>query len=163
VVAAVVNLRISARKESSAAGTLSALRPEMSNGFTYRDLKAWMAAMDLVEDCYRATASFPREESYGLKGQIRRAACSVPANIAEGHCRRTTRAYANHVSIALGSHGEVETCVEIGRRLGFLSEAQKQELCERSDSVGRLLNGLYSSLERKLLANRASVELSRKR
>ena len=121
----------------------------MSNG--YRNLKVWTTAVDLVETCYRTTAGFPREEMYGLTSQIRRAACSIPANLAEGHCRRTTKAYANHVSIALGSHGELETCFEIAARLGFLSDARKKEIFVDCDSVGRMLNGLYVSLERKML------------
>ena len=112
----------------------------VSNG--YRNLKVWMEAI---------TASFPREEMYGLTSQIRRAACSIPTNVAEGHCRRTTKAYANHVSIALGSHGEVETCLEISARLGFLSDTRKKEILVNCDSVGRMLNRLYSSLERKML------------
>jgi four helix bundle protein len=123
----------------------------MSNG--YRNLKVWITAMDLVDGCYRATASFPREETYGLTSQIRRAACSIPVNVAEGHCRRTTKAYANHVSIALGSHGEVETCLEIAERLGFLSNTRKKEILVNCDSVGRMLNGLYASLERKMLGS----------
>jgi four helix bundle protein len=134
-------------------GTTSASQRHMSDGFTYRDLETWKQGMDLVEVCYRATVSFPKSEIYGLTGQIRRAACSIPSNVAEGHCRRSTKAYANHVAIALGSHGELETCTEIAARLGFLSEKDKQMLSTRCDSVGRLLNGLYSSLERKLLAD----------
>ena len=127
----------------------SACIVRVSNG--YRNLKVWIEAMTLVETCYRTTASFPREEMYGLTSQIRRAACSIPTNLAEGHCRRTTKAYANHVSIALGSHGEVETCLEISARLGFLSDTRKKEILVNCDSVGRMLNGLYSSLERKML------------
>ena len=106
--------------------------------------------MTLVEECYRATASFPRSELYGLTSQLRRAACSIPSNVAEGHCRHSTKVYANHVSIALGSHGELETCLEIALRLEFLSGPEKRKLSARCDSVGRLLNGLYNALERKL-------------
>ena len=122
----------------------------MTPTFTYKDLDAWKQGMNLVEQCYRATAAFPRSEQYGIISQMRRAAVSIPANLAEGHCRRTTGAYAHHVSIALGSHGELETCIEIGARLGFLPAAEKQTLLSLSDSVGRLLNGLHRSLERKL-------------
>lgn len=118
--------------------------------FTYRDLEVWQLGTDLVERCYRATASFPKSELYGLSSQLRRAAISIPANIAEGHCRRTTRAYANHVSIAIGSHGELETCIELGARLGFLSADERARLLVVSDSVGRLLNGLYRALARKI-------------
>ena len=122
----------------------------MSNGFVYRDLETWQEAMLLVEECYKATASFPRSEQYGLTSQIRRAACSIPSNVAEGHSRKSTKVFANHVDIALGSHAEFETCLEIARRLGFVAEDDRRKLSGRCDSVGRLLNGLYHSLERKL-------------
>ena len=118
--------------------------------FTYRDLDAWKQGMDLVEARYRATATFPRSELYGLTGQIRRAACSIPTNIAEGHCRRTTKAYAYHVSITLGSHGELETYIALATRLQFLSTAEQQVLTDATESVGRLLSGLYNSLQDKI-------------
>jgi four helix bundle protein len=125
----------------------------MPTTFTYRDLDVWKQAMDLVEQCYRTTAGFPGFELYGLTSQLRRAAVSIPSNIAEGHCRRTTRAYANHVSIALGSHGELETCIELSARLGFLKKLEATRLLNSANSVGRLLNGLYRSLEEKLASN----------
>ena len=105
--------------------------------------------MDLVEDCYRVTTSFPKTELYGLTSQLRRAAVSIPSNLAEGHCRRSTGAYLNHVSIALGSHGELQTCVEIAIRLGFLAETERALLIAKGDTVGRLLYGLYKSLDSK--------------
>ena len=122
----------------------------MATPFTYRDLEAWKQGMDLVERCYKSTASFPTSELYGITNQLRRAAISIPSNIAEGHCRRTTRAYVNHVSIALGSHGELETCIEIGWRLGFMPTPERETLLAMSDAVGRLLNGLHRALERKV-------------
>jgi four helix bundle protein len=122
----------------------------MTEPLLYRDLDAWKQAMDLVEHFYRITRTFPREEQYGLTSQIRRAAVSIPSNVAEGHCRRTTKVYANHVSIALGSHGELETCVELASRLGFLSPSDRAALDRDTDAVGRLLSGLYRSLEEKI-------------
>jgi len=103
--------------------------------------------MTLVERCYEATKSFPLDERFGLTSQLRRAAVSIPSNVAEGACRRTTPAYINHVSIALGSHGELETCVEIACRLGYLSTSARDELMSVSDTTGRLLNGLLRALE----------------
>lgn len=103
--------------------------------------------MTLVERCYAATKSFPLDERFGLTAQLRRAAISIPSNVAEGACRKTTPAYINHVSIALGSHGEVETCVEIAFRLGYLTAPARDKLLEVADSTGRLLNGLLRSLE----------------
>lgn len=113
--------------------------------FGHRKLHVWERAMRLVEQCYGVTRRFPDSELYGLTCQIRRAAVSIPSNIAESHCRRTTRAYLNHVSIALGSHAELETLLELGGRLGFLSSADSTDLLETCDSVGRLLNGTLAS------------------
>jgi four helix bundle protein len=106
--------------------------------------------MDLVEQCYRSTASFRKSEMYALSSRLHRAAISIPSNIAEGHCRRTTKSYINHVSIALGSHGELETCIELADRLGFLSRDEKRNLDDMASAVGRLLNGLHRALERTL-------------
>jgi four helix bundle protein len=121
----------------------------MAKGFRYQDLEAWKQGMDLVERCYRATSAFPAAELYGITSQLRRAAVSIPTNIAEGHCRRTTGAYLNHLSIAIGSHGELETCLEIAKRLGFLSKRESVALTPPTDSVGRLLNGLHRAIELK--------------
>src|SRR5262245_51333608 len=119
---------------------------------SFRDLEAWRQGMTLVEHCYKATRQFPVEERYALTTQLRKAAVSIPSNVAEGHCRRTTGAYANHVSIACGSEGELETCIEVAHQLNFLSAMQAADLLQRCTSVGKILTGLYSSLELKLLA-----------
>ena len=132
----------------------------MTKTLRYRDLDAWKLAMDLVERCYRTTASFPREELYSLTNQLRRAAVSIPSNVAEGYCRRKMKVYANHVSIALGSHGELETCIELASRLGFLSPKDRPDLQDRCDEVGRLLSGLYRSLEEKIVRDDARRPLS---
>jgi four helix bundle protein len=105
--------------------------------------------MDLVEACYRLTTPFPKAEMHGLTSQIRRASVSIPSNLAEGHSRRSSGAYVNHVSIALGSHGELETCIEIAVRLGFLPASDVSGVVTKCDSVGRLLYGLHRSLARK--------------
>jgi four helix bundle protein len=117
---------------------------------TYRELEVWQTGMTLVERCYEATRSFPLDERFGLTAQLRRAAISIPSNVAEGACRRTTPAYINHVSIALGSHGELETCIEIACRLGYLVTSAGDELMKVSDTTGRLLNGLLRSLESRI-------------
>ena len=114
---------------------------------TYRDLEAWQVGMSLVERCYGVTATFPGDERFGLTAQLRRAAVSIPSNLAEGACRRSPNAFRNHVSIALGSHAELETCLEIAFRLGYLSTEAKNETLELSDSTGRLLNGLHRGLD----------------
>ena len=119
--------------------------------FTYRDLDVWKQGMDLVERAYQATESFPKSELYGLTSQLRRAAVSIPANIAEGHSRRTTKAYLNHVSVAIGSQAELETHLELSRRLGYLKPQEGSQLTGSAQSVGRLLYGLYRALARKVL------------
>jgi four helix bundle protein len=114
---------------------------------SYRDLEVWQTGMLLVEECYRLSATFPRAELFGLTAQLRRAAVSVPANLSEGSCRHSTNAFVNHVSIALGSHAEIETCVEIACRLGYVSAAQRAALMTTCDTIGRLLNGLLRALQ----------------
>jgi len=116
----------------------------------YKKLEAWQLSMDLVERCYRTTASFPREELYGITSQIRRASVSIPANVAEGYCRRKTKTYAHHVTISLGSHGELETCIELARRLGYVSSKECESLENEIELVGKVLSGLHRSLEEKI-------------
>ena len=86
----------------------------------YRDLLVWSRARDLVEVCYKLSARFPQSEMYGLTSQLRRAAVSVPANIAEGHGRRNLGEYMQHLSIANGSLKEVETHLLISVRLKYV-------------------------------------------
>src|SRR4051794_27940976 len=90
---------------------------------TFRDLEAWQCAMSLVERCYAITKTFPPQEQFGIISQIRRAAVSIPANLAEGACRKSAAVFRHHVAIALGSQAELETCLEIARRLGYVSES----------------------------------------
>ena len=120
------------------------------DAMSYRDLDTWKVAMNLVEDVYRATAAFPKSELYGLTSQLRRAAVSIPANVAEGQCRPTTGAYANHVGIARGSQDELETCIEIAARLGMLTPSQSETLRATAGRVGQMLNRLHQSLERRI-------------
>ncbi len=112
----------------------------------YQELIAWQKAMDLVEDVYRASRTFPREEIYALTSQIRRAAVSVPSNIAEGQGRRTTLDFLRHPSIAYGSLREVETQILIAGRLRYLNSATIDQVMRRAGEVGKLLNGLMNSL-----------------
>jgi four helix bundle protein len=114
----------------------------------YQELIVWQRAMDLVEDVYRSSKDFPREEIYALTSQIRRAAVSIPSNIAEGQGRRTTSDFLRHLSIAYGSLREVETQILIARRLKYIAQARLEEVMNRAGEVGRLLNGLMNSLSR---------------
>jgi len=115
---------------------------------SYRDLGVWQKAMELAQKCYASTAEFPQREVYGLASQIRRAAVSIPSNIAEGHSRRSRQAYLNHISIALGSQSELETQIDLSCRLGFISKQSSEEILLMAAEVGRMLHGLVASLER---------------
>jgi len=112
----------------------------------YQELIVWQKAMDLVEEVYIASKSFPRKEIYGLMSQVRRAAISIPSNIAEGQGRRTTPDFFRHLSIAYGSLREVETQIMIAIRLRFLGQGKCQAVMKLTGEVGRLLNGLMASL-----------------
>lgn len=116
----------------------------------YRELEVWQKAMDLVALVYRQTARFPREEMYGLTNQLRRASVSIPSNIAEGQGRRTTKEFLYHLSVARGSVLEIQTQVEIAKRLLYLTGDQCIELDQQIIMVIRLLNGLMNALDRKL-------------
>jgi four helix bundle protein len=115
----------------------------------YRDLIVWQRAMDLVEAIYRTTGTFPREEIYGLTSQIRRAAISIPSNIAEGNGRNTTRDYVHFLGMAYGSVKEVETQVLIAKRLQYINSTRGDELVNITGEVARLISGLVNSLNRK--------------
>ncbi|MDR1817889.1 MAG: four helix bundle protein [Puniceicoccales bacterium] len=117
---------------------------------SYRDLNVWQMAMTLAEKIYATTRAFPKEETYGLTNQIRRAVVSVPSNIAEGSARRNTAEFLNFLSIANGSLAEVETQLLLATRLGFLLENQLRELEALTAETGRMLAGLRRALsERK--------------
>ena len=114
----------------------------------YKDLIGWQKAMDLVELVYQLSKRFPHEELYGLTSQVRRAAVSIPSNIAEGQGRNSPNEFRRFLSIAHGSLREVETQLMIAVRLRYLTESDilsTQQLC---DETGRLLNGLINKLEK---------------
>ena len=115
---------------------------------TYKDLEAWQYAMTLVQEIYRSTAKFPRDEMFGLTSQLRRAAVSVASNIAEGKGRFSDRELSQFLAVARGSVFEIETQIAIAEGLGFLAEPQGRELLKRCGEVGRLLNGLIRSVRK---------------
>src|SRR5689334_9051902 len=100
---------------------------------SFRDLKVWRDAMSLVEDVYRLSRNFPADERFGLTSQLRRAAVSIPSNIAEGGRRKRRKAHLNHLDIALGSQAEVDVQLEIARRLSYLSAADHRQIAKRVD------------------------------
>src|SRR5207248_446862 len=94
----------------------------------FRDLRVWQLGMDLVEMIYRCTQGFPQQEMYGLVAQMRRSAVSIPPNIAEGHTRESSKEYLYHLSVAQASLAELQTQIEIRRRLEYLSDDQTQQI-----------------------------------
>jgi four helix bundle protein len=114
---------------------------------SYQDLDVWKLAIDLTEDCYRLTASFPRDELFGLSSQIKRAAVSIPANIAEGYGRDQTGGYIQFLRIALGSLRELETHLVITERVKLAPPETLSMPKEKCDRVGRMLRALIRSLE----------------
>jgi four helix bundle protein len=118
------------------------------NAKDYRGLIAWQKAMDFVEGVYGETRSFPREELYGLTSQLRRAAVSIPSNIAEGHGRGKPKEFTQFLTIAHGSLREVETQLMIAQRLKYSSSAKVRLLLDLAGEIGRLINGLINYLSK---------------
>jgi four helix bundle protein len=114
----------------------------------FKSIKAWQLADDLAVAIYDATKSFPSQERYGLTLQMRRAAVSVPANIAEGATRISPKEYTQFLSIAKGSLAEVEYYIHLGTRLGYLTESQEPHLVQLQSQTARTLHGLFRYLQR---------------
>jgi four helix bundle protein len=116
---------------------------------SYRDLKVWQFSMDLVVEGYHITEDFPTQERYGLVAQTRRAAVSIPCNIAEGYGRYHRGDYVRHLSIASGSLKELETQVLIANRLGMVGATTLERFLARTGQLGRMLGSLMRKLKRR--------------
>ena len=117
-------------------------------GESYRELIAWQKAMRLVSGVYEATREFPRDELYGLTSQLRRAAVSVPSNIAEGQARFSPKEFHHFLTLSRGSLVEIETQLVIAQNLGYLPAKAIQPLLAQAAELGRILNGLMASIKR---------------
>ena len=115
---------------------------------SFRDLDVWHLSMKLVEDIYPLVRQFPIEERFALSLQLRKAAISIPSNIAEGSGYGTNRRYVHHLRIACGSDSEVQTQLELAERLKFVKPSEVKAVVEKASRVGRMLNGLIQSLDR---------------
>jgi four helix bundle protein len=113
----------------------------------FKDLIAWQKAMDLVEMVYRLTSQFPSDERFGLTSQLRRAAVSIPSNIAEGQGRNSNGDFGRFLNIAYGSLREVETQLLISVRLKYIGQNDFQPVQDLCDETGRILNGLMNKLK----------------
>ncbi len=116
---------------------------------SYTELYVWQKGMDLVEEIYRITTKIPEGEKYGLIAQMRRAAVSVPSNIAEGYGRITTKEYVNFLAIARGSNAELETQLLICKRLGYLSDIDLEKSLMLSREVGKMVSVIINKLATK--------------
>ena len=123
---------------------------------SHKDLLVWQRSMDLVETVYRLTGSFPAAEQWGLVSQMRRAAISVPSNIAEGYGRQATGEYRHHVSIGRGSLLELETQILLARRLKYLQPADTESVLKEIDEIAECLRPWFQNSLNVLLKPRAS-------
>jgi four helix bundle protein len=112
----------------------------------YSELKVWQKSMDLVDELYSVTDQFPQSERFGISSQLQRASVSIPSNIAEGHGRKYTNAFLNHLSIAFGSLMEVETLVLIAERRKYVDKNKTVSLLAQTEQIGKMLSGLRRSL-----------------
>jgi four helix bundle protein len=118
----------------------------MAKYASFRELVVWQKGMDLAEMVHRATRSFPSADLFTIGTQLRRATNSIPANVSEGFSRRSRSAYRAHVAIAMGSHAEAQTHLELCRRLSLIEQPLIRELLSLTEEIGRLLYGLWRSL-----------------
>jgi len=112
----------------------------------FRDLDAWQQAIELTPPVYRLLRKLPREETFALAAQIRRAVVSVPANIAEGHARQYTREFLQYLAISRGSLAELETLLIVGRKLDYFDDEDLQPVAAHVKRVRMLLHGLTRRL-----------------
>jgi four helix bundle protein len=114
----------------------------------FRNIKAWKNADDLATQIYSVTKSFPKEELYGLTSQIRRAAVSVPTNIAEGAARKNTKEYLQLLYIAQGSISELEYLLHLSKRIGYLKDNEHDKVNDLRDQTAKTLYGLINYIEK---------------
>ena len=129
---------------------LQASDPAISKIRSHRDLIVWQKAMALVASVYGLTKTFPHDEIYALTSQTRKAAVSVPANIAEGQGRRLSGEFHQFFANSRGSLMELDTHLEVACRVGYLSQAQLKSIQNDLNEVGRLLNGLMRSIRKQV-------------
>lgn len=112
----------------------------------YRQLKVWQQSLAISKQLYQLTEDFPKREWFGLAGQMRRAAVSIPSNIAEGNARHTKKDYRHFIAIALGSTAELETQIALCIELHYLKEGDANTLLSQLDEVGRMLRSIHKKL-----------------
>jgi four helix bundle protein len=116
---------------------------------SFKELQVWQKGIELVEMVYKITATFPEEEKYGLRTQMRRAAVSIPSNIAEGHLRKTAKDFKQFIAIARGSCAELETQIIISYKLAFIQEDNFSNLSSKVEELSKMLSSFYSKINSK--------------
>ena len=114
---------------------------------SYRDLNVWKLSIELVKDIYQVTTKFPPVEIYGLTNQLRRAAISIPSNIAEGQGRNSFKEFKQFLAIALGSLAELETQLIISHEIGYLNREDSNKLLAALDNIRKMLKALANRLK----------------
>ena len=115
----------------------------------HKNLEAWKQSMDLVLKIYEATEQFPSQEVYGITNQVRRAAVSIPSNIAEGAARQTKKEFRNFLHVAQGSLSELDTQIEIASRLGYLDVECRKSLDKKMEPIDKMITGLIRHVSKK--------------
>jgi four helix bundle protein len=121
---------------------------------SYKDLTVWQEGVRFVLDLYRVTEKFPQGERFGLLAQLRRAAVSIPSNIAEGHIQNSDAVFARHLEIALGSAAEVDTQLLIAQQLNYISKEEFDQLRNTLESIMKMLHRFLKTVRNKPPANR---------
>lgn len=124
-------------------------KEEMMSERAHAQLRVWRKAIEFVSMVYQETRAFPKEETYGLVSQMRRAAMSIPSNIAEGAARHTTKEYVQFLYASRGSLSELDTQIEIAYRLKYLSQKKHKEMLDEINQISRMLSGLIKAVARK--------------
>lgn len=117
-------------------------------GKPHHNLEVWKRALNFVTEIYKVTAGFPNDEKFGLVSQMRRAAVSIPSNIAEGAARNSKKEFINFLHIAQGSAAELETQILISRNLDFVSQSQANPLLQELEEISKMIIGLQKSLRK---------------
>lgn len=115
----------------------------------HKKLEAWKQSMDLVIEIHKATKDFPSQEIYGITNQVRRAAVSVPSNIAEGAARQTKKEFTNFLHVAQGSLSELDTQIELASRLAYIDVKCRKSLDEKMEPIDKMITGLIRHLAKK--------------
>ena len=113
----------------------------------HRKLDVWQKSMELVREIYQITTAFPKNEEYGLRSQMRRAAVSVPSNLAEGAARKGKNEFKQFLNIAQGSLSELDTQVELAHMLGYMASERHREIMSKMTEISKMLHGLTNSLK----------------